>query len=645
MSNRLAHEASPYLQQHKNNPVDWYPWCDEAFERARSEQRPIFISIGYSSCHWCHVMEQEVFENDTIAAHLNAHFICIKVDREERPDIDKYYQELHQLLNRRPGGWPTSIFCTPENLPFFAGTYIPPHTQERTMGFAELTAIIAAKVGEGDEKLFENAEEIQRYLLPDARPKEATVLKPVLVTRFITQAEHTFDSMHGGFSQQPKFPHTSTLNTLLDIFLLQKDASAKKMLTQTLSTMQRGGIYDLVDGGFCRYSVDNAWLVPHFEKMTYDNALLCELYARAGRMLAMPDYTRTATEIADSMIANMCEAHLFYSASDADSEGEEGRYFLFEYPTVYFALQGAGYDAPMCDTICKTLHITPEGNFEGRNIVWLETPDKRPEWFDDVVILLKTLRREREYPFIDRKVQTSWNAMMLRALFTLGADHPGYTAVALETLEALKGFLMPEGTLYHTALIHSIPKVEAFLEDYAYLGTALVKAYEATFDDTHLLLAQQLANNALERFYDNGRWYFSRGEFTTEADLSDGTYPGSVGVMVDLLLSLGILVDEKYRRFAFKTLEYYSAKLAKTPIYFPYLFGQAVRYLFEDMLIKAPGVRLREHAGVLAALTYPYTHLKADTASGFMLCGVQSCFAQSDDLNGLLAKIGEYIHS
>jgi len=641
MQNRLASEDSPYLQQHKNNPVDWYPWCDEAFERARDEKRPIFISIGYSSCHWCHVMEREVFEDETIAAFLNRHFISIKVDREERPDLDKFYQEVHQLLNRRPGGWPTSIFCTPDNKPFYAGTYIPPTNRERMMGFTELTEIIATKVAEGDEKLFQNADEIQHYLKPEARPKEATVLKPSLAAGFVKQALHNFESVNGGFSQQPKFPHTSTLNALLDIALLQKDPDALRMVTQTLSAMHRGGMYDLIDGGFCRYSVDPEWLVPHFEKMAYDNGLLCELYARAGRVLADTSYTRTAMEIADFMAEKMQEDALFYSASDADSEGEEGTYFIVAYDAVRTALADEGFTAAQRDAVLETLHITPEGNFEGRNIVWLSEPAERPEWFEAVRGLLLRLRGERTYPFIDRKIQTSWNAMMIRGLFELGKSDPRYNGRAVEALEALTAFLMPEGTLYHTALIHSTPKIGAFLEDFAYLGTAFVKAYEATLDERYLMQAQQMANRALETLYDNGRWYFVRGEFMTDADPTDSSYPGSVGVMVDLLLSLGILVEEKYRRFAFKSLEYYSARLAKTPIHFPYLFNQALRSLSEDLVVKAGAAMLAEAAGALAGVTYPYLHVKTSDDNAYMLCGVQSCFAQIKTPDEIVPAIRE----
>jgi len=256
MSNRLAMEDSPYLQQHKDNPVDWFAWGEEAFTKAKAENKAIFISIGYSSCHWCHVMEETVFENQECAAILNESFVCIKVDREERPDIDKHYQEVHMLLNRRSGGWPTSIFCTPQNKPFFAGTYIPPEPRMANvegMGFKQLTTIIAAKVKENDPKLFQNADEISAFLNHHEQPKEASILKEEFVKNFMLQAKNNYEPKEGGFSVAPKFPHASTLNALLSIERLYQDTSAKAMILHTLKSMKKGGMYDLVDGGFCRY--------------------------------------------------------------------------------------------------------------------------------------------------------------------------------------------------------------------------------------------------------------------------------------------------------------------------------------------------------------------------------------------------------
>ncbi len=625
MANRLQYEDSPYLQQHKDNPLDWYPWCDEAFQKAEKENKPIFISIGYSSCHWCHVMEHEVFENETVATFMNEHFVSIKVDREERPDIDKYYQEVHLLLNRRPGGWPTSIFSTPQNKPIFAATYIPVEDKNQSMGFRELTKIISEKITDNDPKLYENADEIQGFLKSQSHPKEATHLKFEISNTFVKQCEHNFETSFGGFSEQPKFPHTSTLNSLTNLFLLTGNESAKDMVLKTLSCMQRGGIYDIIDGGFCRYSVDTEWLVPHFEKMTYDNGLLCELYTKAFLTFGDEIFKRTATQIADFMLKFMSENSQFYSASDADTESEEGKYFVYDYNESLTLLQENDFSQKESEIILIKLNISPNGNFEGNSIARIED-NSRPQWFAKVQKLLGEERTKRLYPFIDKKVQTSWNAMMIKALFKLSEADASYKEVAVKHLDTLLETMMIDDTLYHSTLINKTPKIEAFLEDYAYLGITLITAYESTYDEHYLIEAQKMANSALERYYDKGMWYFSKDEFETKADTTDSSYPGSVGVIVDLLLSLGSLLDEKYRHFAFKTLEYYSYDLARKPINSPYLFNQMIRYIKEDRIIKT-----KLHVNTLR---YPYAIKKFDPQSeGFLICGLQSCFATTHDVN------------
>jgi len=630
MSNRLALEDSPYLQQHCENPLEWYPWCDEAFERARSEHKAIFISIGYSSCHWCHVMEHEVFENVEIAAFVNAHFICIKVDREERPDIDKHYQELHMLLNRRSGGWPLSIFCTPENKPFYAATYIPPFNRDRMMGFSELTAIIAEKVAENDEKLFQNADEITAYMRPKNENAQATALNEKILTQFTLQAEHNYDEINGGFSKAPKFPHVSTLTTLMCIQQLHNDEHLKHMITHTLDSIALGGMYDLIDGGFCRYSTDESWLVPHFEKMTYDNALLCELYAQAGMVYHEGRYLQIAKETADFMMQFMMEDDLFYSASDADSEGEEGKYFIYTYDEIVTVLETLSI--PNIHEAAKIIGATPEGNFEGHCIIRLSSHE-RPLWFEDFRKELGRLRLNRTYPFIDQKVITAWNAMMIKALFILGKSDQNYLHQAVKSLAKLKITMLINEQLKHSALIHKPPKIDAFLEDYAYLCSTFIEAYQSTFDERYLIDAQRFANKALELFYEEGKWYFSRGAFTTVAELDDGTYPSAMGVMVNVLQSLGLLVDPKYSRFAFKSLEYVSIKLMKTPIYYPTLTLEAIRHLKEHRVIKNNSANL---ASIIQPFSYPFILLKNDeTLNEFTICGENSCFATTKEITHL----------
>lgn len=629
MSNRLALEDSPYLQQHRDNPIDWYPWGDEAFEKARSEHKSIFISIGYSSCHWCHVMEHEVFENIEIAEFVNQHFVCIKVDREERPDIDKHFQELHNLLNRRSGGWPLSIFATPQNKPFYAATYIPPYNQNQMMGFSELTAIIAEKVAQNDAKLFQNADEIMSFMKPNNAPTQATQLNEKIIFQFSKQAEHNFDSINGGFSKSPKFPHASTLKTLMTLGALEENPFSHTIVKHTLNSMGRGGMYDLIDGGFCRYSTDEQWLVPHFEKMSYDNALLCEIYARAALAYQEPLYQQCAREIADFMMRFMMEDNLFYSASDADTEGHEGKYFIYTYDEILQALTSAHVED--ITEALSVLGVTHEGNFEGYNIITLPSLE-RPTWFADFVTQCQKMRQSRVYPFIDRKINTAWNAMMIKSLFILGKSNPLYHQHALDSLNALLETMMIDNTLYHTTLIHKRPKIGAFLEDYAYLSNTLIEAYQCTFDEIYLIRAQQLANKALELFYQEGAWYFSRGDFPTIAEMDDGSYPSAMAFMIDSLLSLGSLVDGKYRHFAFKSLEYVSLKLMKTPIYYPKLTEQCIRYLKGDRIIKASKTLLSE----CGKFNYPFILLKTDeSVEGYLLCGENSCFASTTNIQEL----------
>jgi len=641
MSNRLSKEDSPYLQQHKENPVDWFAWGDEAFKKAEDENKAIFISIGYSSCHWCHVMEETVFENQECADILNKYFVSIKVDREERPDIDKHYQEVHMLLNRRVGGWPTSIFCTPQNKPFFAGTYIPPHSKEGSiqgMGFIELTKLIGEKVSKRDEQLYKNADEVESFLNHKEHPKEATLLKEEFTKNFMLQVKNNYETKEGGFSVAPKFPHASTLGTLLVIDRLYADKSAKSMLIHTLNSMKKGGMYDLIDGGFCRYSVDNEWRVPHFEKMLYDNALLCELYTNAYLSYKDDTFLQTAKEIADFWYKFMSEDMLFYSASDADSEGEEGTYFIYSYDEVYRVLSDNGYKD--ISDILERLSVTEDGNFEGKNIIRFENA-QAPENFDDIKTLLQELRAKREYPFIDKKVQTSWSSMMIKALFTLGSIDKRYKDKAIKSLDALLETMFVDGKLYHTTLIHKSPKVEAFLEDYSFLALTLIEAFNSTCDELYLIKAQHFANLALEEFYEKGTWKFSSGEFETKADIADNTYTSSVSIMIDVLLSLSTLLeDEKYAHFAFKTLEYNSYELGRRPVIYPYMFRQVLRHLKGDRVIKSNNKNLDLHSFKLSSLEYPFIQRKATDDEGYLICGDKSCFANTDNVN----KINDIIN-
>ncbi|RLA69684.1 MAG: thioredoxin domain-containing protein [Epsilonproteobacteria bacterium] len=643
MSNRLKNEHSPYLQQHADNPVDWYPWGNEAFKKARKENKAIFLSIGYSSCHWCHVMEHESFEDKATAKILNKHFIAIKVDREERPDIDKHFQEVYQLMNQRPGGWPTSIFLTQDQKPFYSATYIPDEPRYGMMSFSSLLEVIADKYDKEKDLLTEKADEILRFLNPKEDKIQATNLDLSIIQRVSDQAKQLFDNQNGGFNKAPKFPQASTLDLLLDVYRITGDKETLNMALLSLSSMAKGGLRDLVDGGFCRYSTDNEWLVPHFEKMTYDNALLSEVYLKAYSVTGNKFYRSVAFETIDFMQETMSENGLFYSASDADTEGEEGKYFVYTYDKALKSFDKAGIPSKEHASLAKALNITKEGNFEGKNIVRIDDPvDISIPYYVEAIAAMKKRRDEkRTYPFIDKKVLVSWNAMMITSLFKASRVNKKYLKPAIMSLASLLDSMYINSELFHSTLIGKKPKIKAFLEDYAYLSETLIEAYKSTLNESYLITATKLTNVAIEKYFDQGKWKFSRGEFETNADIYDSSYPSSLSTMLSVLYSISSLVDTVYKKFVFKTLEIYSYDVMRQPISTPRMSKMVIRYLKDDVIIKAKEEKLKEHIKELDKLPHPFSLFKNDTNEGYMICNSNSCFGHEktfDDVLEVLEK-------
>jgi uncharacterized protein len=637
MANHLKNEHSPYLQQHAQNPVDWYPWCDEAFEKARKENKAIFLSIGYSSCHWCHVMEDESFKNEATAKLLNEHFVAIKVDREERPDIDKHFQEVYQLMNQRPGGWPTSIFLTQELKPFYSATYIPDEPRYGMMSFSSLLEVIAEKYAKEKELLTEKADEILRFLNPKVDKIQATKLDQSIINRVADQAKQLFDNQNGGFNKAPKFPQASLLDLLLDVYRITKDKETRNMVLLSLTSMAKGGLRDLIDGGFCRYSTDDEWLIPHFEKMAYDNALISEVYLKAYHVSGNNFYKEVAFETLDFMLENMSEDALFYSASDADTEGEEGKYFVYTYEKALKSFTKAGIPAKEHSALAKALSITEEGNFEGKNIIRIDDPvNNTIPYYNEAIEALKKRREKRTYPFIDKKVIVSWNAMMIKSLFKASRTDKRYLKPALKSLTALLESMYINSELFHSTLIGKKPKIKAFLEDYAYLAEVLIEAYKSTLDETYLITATKLANSAIEKYFDQGKWKFSRGEFETNADIYDSSYPSSVATMLSVLYSISSLVDTVYKKFVFRTLEMHSYDVMRQPISTPRMSSMVIRYLKDDVIIKAKEEKLKEHLSDLDKMPHPFSLLKNDANDGFMICNSSACFGHEKDFDGVL---------
>jgi len=514
MPNRLAQEASPYLRQHADNPVDWYPWGEEALEKARREDRPIFLSIGYSACHWCHVMERESFRDPETARILNEHFVPIKVDREERPDLDSLYMQAVMALTGH-GGWPLSVFLTPDGRPFFGGTYFPPEDRGGLPGFRRVLKAVLSAWQTRRPEVERGAEALARHLARALRPAPGLdLLSPVLLDEAFQGLAERFDAQNGGFGSAPKFPQPLLHTFLLRYFARTGNPVALGMVQVTLERMTRGGIRDHLGGGFHRYAVDPYWRVPHFEKMLYDNALLALLYLQTFQVTGQPLYREVCRETLDFLLREMRHpAGGFFSSLDADSEGEEGRFYTWTRREVLDLL-----GPEMGEVFCIAYGVTDSGNFEGgRNVLWMPRPPEEVASAlgmapPDLEALLAQARRRlaqvregRVRPERDDKVLTGWNGLVLSALAEAGAvlEEPRYleagTACARFVLEHLRvnGRLMRswrEGVVRH----------KGYLEDYALLGHGLLHLYEATFQRRWLDEARALTDEMLDLFWDEG---------------------------------------------------------------------------------------------------------------------------------------------
>jgi uncharacterized protein len=561
MSNRLAHESSPYLLQHAENPVDWYPWGPDALERSREEDLPIFLSIGYSACHWCHVMEHESFEDPRIAALLNEHFVCIKVDREERPDLDQIYMNSVQIMTGR-GGWPMSVFLTPDLQPFYGGTYWPPSARMGMPGFDQVVTAVADAWENRREQAMETATQLtQRLQSVDQLPPSASSLSATLLDSALIKLEQVLDRRHGGFGQAPKFPHSMDLQLLLRIGLRTKRPVAWEMVQLTLDKMAQGGIYDHLAGGFARYSVDQEWLVPHFEKMLYDNALLATCYLEAFQATHAERYSRVARETLDYVLRYMTdEQGGFHSTEDADSEGEEGKFYVWT-PAEVEAVLGA----EAAERFCQVYDVTAEGNFEGKNILNLPKtieqfaalrqlePQHLHQQLDSMRAQLLAARDQRVRPGKDDKILVSWNALMIDGL-ARGAgilQRPDYLAAAERAADFIwTQMRTSDGRLLHTWR-HGEAKLSAYLDDYAYLANALTTLYEASFNERWLEQALQLVEILLENFQDaeGGAFFYTADDhetlITRTKDLYDSSVPSGNAVAAQVLIRLGKLTGRQ----------------------------------------------------------------------------------------------------
>jgi|CXWL01.1.fsa_nt_gi uncharacterized protein YyaL (SSP411 family)/aryl-alcohol dehydrogenase-like predicted oxidoreductase len=581
--NRLIHETSPYLLQHAHNPVDWHPWGDEALSLARDLQKPILLSIGYSACHWCHVMERESFENEAIAALMNEHFVCIKVDREERPDLDEIYMQATLAMNNGQGGWPMTVFLTPEQHPIFAGTYYPPVDRYGRPGFPTLLKKIAEFWKKDPTGLRNQATEITAKLREQGRAGSPMAVGEEELDAAVTQYAEDFDARHGGFGGAPKFPPATGLSFLLRQHHRTGDSHSLLMVKKTLDAMAAGGMYDHIGGGFARYSTDDRWLVPHFEKMLYDNALLAKVYLDAFQATREARYQQVAQETLDYILREMTAPDGgFYSATDADSDGVEGKFFVWT-PAEIEALAPSPEDAKR---FCAYYDITATGNWEHTNIPntpqSLEAvakdlgiaPDDLRGTIDRMKPLVYHTRSTRIAPGLDDKILTGWNGMMISAMAE-GARVLGDTRY-LEAAEEAADFLLrtmrqPNGTLYRTYRAGKA-HLNACLEDYAYLAEGLIDLYEAGAHLGYLDEAVHLVEHLLASFLDetSGSLFSTATDHESlilrNRDGTDGATPSSNAVAASALARLSFHFDrEDLRQAATNAIRAYGAQIARYP--------------------------------------------------------------------------------
>jgi len=560
--NRLKSEKSPYLLQHADNPVDWYPWGEEAFEKARKEEKPIFLSIGYSTCHWCHIMEHESFEDSEVAKLMNEVFISIKVDREERPDIDKMYMTICQMLTGS-GGWPLTIIMTPDKKPFFAATYIPKESRFGRIGMVDLIPRIKDVWTTQRDEVLNSANQISSSLEQTAKYLPAELLNESTLKTAYHQLAQRFDIQYGGFGGAPKFPTSHNLLFLLRYWKRSSDESALKMVEKTLHTMRQGGIYDHIGFGFHRYSTDQKWLLPHFEKMLYDQAMLAMTYTEAYQVTGKEEYEKTAREIFTYVMRDMsAKEGGFYSAEDADSEGEEGKFYLWTQDEIQQILT-----KEESDLIIKLFNLKNDGNFikestsreTGSNILYLKNPlaDSASELKMSEQVLQKKLeaarqklfsvREKRIHPHKDDKILTDWNGLMIASLAKGGQtfDNPHYKKTAKRSADfILKNMRRADGRLLHRYR-DTQAAILANLDDYAFLIWGLIELYETTFEVNYLRIAIDLSRDMITHFWDDkhGGFYFTPDDgedlLIRQKEIYDGAIPSGNSVAKLNLLRLG----------------------------------------------------------------------------------------------------------
>ena len=667
MPNRLAQSGSPYLRQHADNPVDWFPWGAEALEKARRENKMIFLSVGYSSCHWCHVMERESFQDDETAALLNAHFVSVKVDREERPDIDALYMEAVQAMSGQ-GGWPLNIFLTPDTLPVFGGTYFPPTSHSGRPSFRKVLRRMIELYEKEPETIYKRAEEIRTALQEDLlRHLEAGSLQEQYFEEAVVNLLEQYDEVDGGFSGAPKFPMAMGISFLLRYSHISGKKPYAKPAHHSLKAMLNGGIYDQIGGGLHRYSTDSRWHVPHFEKMLYDNALLIHSLADAHTLKPEAGYEIAAEETFRFLRYQMCDPEGgFYAALDADSDGEEGLYYVWSLAETREAL--AGFPPEEVRFFCDVYNISAKGNWEGTNILHITTRISevaRIYGFSETEAgnilyrcreVMLAARHQRERPQLDDKIITAWNAMLLTALCRAARrfSSPKWEQYARQlgrflTSKMMQGSSSGSGSPLMRIYVNGEATQPGFLDDYALLAESLTHLFELTGEARWLRHADALCGELLNLFYDQntqGFYFTSRKHerlLNRIRDVFDNATPSGSSAAITALWRCGKLTGNRvYEQTANAAFRRMLPTAAKHPASFSYLLSSALQYFYhaEEIILSGPSpeaflARFREHPSFTRLLItapqasdIPYSPFQNKTTeSGQTLCFVCSNFS------------------
>ena len=636
LTKTLSKETSPYLLQHANNPVNWMPWSEKAFLKAKKENKPIFLSIGYSTCHWCHVIEKKSFMNKKIAALLNRYFICIIVDREEMPQIDIFYQNIYKKYKGYKGGWPLDIVMTPAKKVFYITTYIPPSRRSYAEGFDTLLPKLATLYQ--DKKALKK--EIYRIAHTTQHPSrhhkaETNALSPTSLTEAL---QKEYDKIYIGFGRGKKFPEASKLSLILQLSELTHDKTLRKEYFDMLDVMALRGLYDHAGGGFFRYTSDAAWEIPHFEKMLYNQAELIPLYARAYALSHKRLYKDVVIETAAMVEKRFAKNALYYSASDADSDGEEGGFFIYTTKEIKKALK----NNPHASEIEDAMEFSIDGNFHDKVHINFFT-SKRPAGFAAFKKELLKIRKNRCYPFIDKKINTAWNAMMIEALYKISFIDKKYAKRADEHLQALTKMMYRKGSLYHQTVFGHQAKQKALLEDYSFFIAALIASYEVEYDAKKLRFAQYLLSQAKEKFYRKGVWYLSDDKLNIKADLNDKYYTSPQSKMLQNIINLSALkASFTYENLARKSLKRLHKALEKKEADAPALATAYLMQYFGVVVLKSSRENLQNNAKQINAATYPYLLMEAKDYDDYLACTLRRCFVKDKTLQNVLYQINSF---